>query len=87
MIVVCTECGLVTFHGRVFYADKDDAADMRMLKSLKRDELPATRVVVLLKGEWENWIAHMHFFLIQPGVETRHFLLRLQWPSHFTIRA
>ena len=82
VVVVCTQSRLAMFQGRVFSTDPGDVADICALEKLKPDEMPKTHVVVLMNGEWEHWVAHMHFFLMLEEENSRHFLLRLRWNLH-----
>jgi hypothetical protein len=81
-VVVCTQSFMVMFQGRVFRVERGDAADMLMLMQLRRREMNDTRVVILLNGEWEYWVAHVHFVMVSPALESKHYLLRLRWHTH-----
>ena len=86
VVVVCTQSRLVMFQGRVFFADRSDSVDMGALESLKPGELPKTHVVVLINGEWEHWDVHMHLFRMLEEENSTHYLLRLRWHLHSSIR-
>ena len=86
VVFVCTQSRLVMFQGRVFLVNREDIADLCRLELLTSSELPKTHVVALINGEWEYWTAHVHFFLMLEEENSKHFLLRLRWHLHSSIR-
>ena len=86
VVFVCTQSRLVMFQGRVFLVNREDVADMCSLEQLTPAEIPKTHVVALINGEWEHWTAHVHFFLMLEEENSKHFLLRLRWHLHSSIR-
>lgn len=86
VVVVCTQSRLVMFQGRVFSVNREDVADVYKLELLTPSELPKTHVVALINGEWEYWTANVHFFLMLEEDNSKHYLLRLRWHLHSSIR-